>query len=162
MPIFKFLGEFLKKVGDIFENLFNQARKTWKKLSPEVQNAMLHGSDNIATINDHVDETPQFILHLLQEKYPDLTLENIHASLKAASEGLSIGEQINDEDLGTMIINLQKYLSGLEGVLWAKISHALALGIAVFLAPAGTKLAAITSLLEYVFQDLIKGKTRKA
>ena len=75
-----------------------------------------------------------------------------------SGEGLTIAEGVNTDDLEAMIKNLQTYLAGLKGHTWEKISHTLSLGISVALAPGGTKLAAIVTLMEYVYQDLIKGK----
>lgn len=150
-----FLFEFFKK---IFGGLFNAAQKTWNKISPELQKAMLHGSGIISVINTHVDASPDFIVELLQKKYPDLTKEKIHESLQKATEGLSIGQGIVNADFGTTIQLLQGYLSSLKGKGWANISQTLAKGITAFLAPKETKFAAISSLMEFVFQTFVKGK----
>lgn len=152
------LKTFISKIGNFFTNLFSNAAKVWKKLSPELQASMLHGSAIIAAVNDNIDKAPTFVIEILQKKFPDLSVEKIKLALKAAAQGLSIAEGVNSDDLESSIKNLQVYLSGLKGATWAKISHTLSAGIAIALAPAGTKLAAIVSLLEYVYQDLIKGK----
>lgn len=150
-----FLFEFFKK---IFGGLFSAAQKTWNKISPELQKAMLHGSGIISIINTNVDASPDFIVELIQKKFPDLTKESIHESLLKATEGLAIAGSLNNPDLGTTIQLIQGYLSGLKGKVWANISQTLAKGIAAFLAPSGTKFAAISSLIEFVFQTFIKGK----
>ena len=150
-----FLFEFFKT---IFGNLFNAAKKTWNKISPELQKAMLSGSGIISIINEHVDASPTFIKEYIQLKYPELTPEKIHEALLKASEGLVIAQELNDTDLLTTIQKIQGYLKGLEGKVWANISQTLAKGIAAFLAPAETKFAAISSLIEFVFQTFIKGK----
>ncbi len=151
-----FLDNFFKAIGHFFEGLFNAAQKTWNKLSPEIQQAMLHGSGIIATINDNVDKAPQFVFDLIQTKFPDLTKEKIEEVLKKGAEGLAIAEGINDTDVLTVIQRLQTYLSGLQGKTWARISQTLSLAIAAVLAPGATKFATFASLIEFVYQTFIK------
>ena len=150
------LQTFLSKIGDFFSGLFNSAKKTWAKLSPEVQNAMLHGSGIIDIINNNVDKVPSFVIALIQSKYPDITTDKIHAGLKGIADALHIAEGVNDGDLEALISNIQKYLASLNGKIWANISGTLAKAIAAFLAPPETKFAAISSLMEFVYQTFIK------
>lgn len=153
-----FLDKLFKAIGDFFSGLFKSAKKTWNKLSPEIQNAMLKGSGLVAIINDNVDKAPDFVIDIIKKKYPDFSIEKIKEAIKKGSEGLTIAGGINDNDLAVTIGNLQKYLSTLEGKTWAKISHTLGLGISAAIAPKETKMAALSSLLDYVYHDLIKGK----
>ncbi len=154
-----FLDKFLSKIGDVFSSLFNSAKKTWVKLSPEVQNAMLHGSAVFAAINKFRDAAPDFIIDFLTKKYPDLPVEKLFDGLTKVSLALNIAEGINSPDLETTIKNLQAYFASKkdDGKIWATLSHAAASILAVILAPAGTKVAVVISLIEYVFQDKVKG-----
>lgn len=145
-------------IGDFFAHLFSGTKKTWKKISPEVQQALLYGSDVIDTINKYLDQTPDFIIDLLTKKYPKLDRNHLKDALSEASKDLKIASDINNDDLETIIKNLQAYLSGLQGKGWAKISSFLAQGIAIFTAPAGTKFGMITSLIEFVYQTFFKKK----
>lgn len=150
------MKKLLSIIGDFFTSLFGGAKKTWKKLSPEVQAALLNGSGIIEIINTNVDEAPDFVIELIQKAFPNLDIEKLKDGLHQAALGLTVAESINNADLQTTIENLQAYLKGLQGTTWAKISQALALGIAAALAPPTTKFAAISSLIEFVYHSFIK------
>ena len=150
------IGKLLHSIGDFFTHLFSSAAKTWKKVSPELQAALLVGSDIVNELNLNIDQTPDFIIDLLLQKHPELTKEQLHAYLQQASSGLATAHEINNQDLETTISALQKFMGSLEGSTWAKISNTLAAGIAAAKAPAGTKFAAISSLLNYVYHAFIK------
>lgn len=149
---------FFKVIGDFFAHLFSGTKKTWKKISPEVQKALMYGSDVIDTINNYLDQTPDFIIDIIAKKYPELDRAHLQAALAEASKDLKIAEGVNNDDLETIIKNLQSYMAGLKGQAWAKISNFLAQGIAIFTAPAGTKFGMITSLIEFVYQTFFKKK----
>lgn len=157
MPL-TFLKDFIAKIGEFFGHLFAGAEKTWKKLSPQVQDALLYGSGVIDTINKYTDETPLFVWDIIQKKFPKLDKDHLLKALKSASVELKIAQEVNDDDLETVIGNLQAYLASLEGTVWAKISEALAKGIAIFTAPPATKWAAIASMMEFVYQTFFKNK----
>lgn len=149
---------FLSFIGDFFAKLFNSAKRVWKKLDDDVKIALLKGSSIVAVINDNVEATPAFVWEIIQKKLPDITEEKAKDMIAKGAAGLSIASEINDADLMTMIERLQKFLDGLQGSVWAKISHTLALGIAVVEAPIGTKFSALSALADYVYHDLVKGK----
>lgn len=150
------MKKLLSLIGLFFTGLFNSAQKTWNKLSPEVKAALMNGSGIIEIINSNIDQTPDFVIQLIQKKFPELTIEKIKDGLHQAALGLSIANEINNADLKATIVNLQKYLEGLKGTTWAKISQTLALGFAAAIAPKGTKFAAISSLMEFVYHSFIK------
>jgi hypothetical protein len=151
-----FLDKFLAKIGDFFSGLFNAARRTWKKLSPDVQNAMIHASGVIDIINNNVDKVPDFVVEIIQKKFPDLDLEKLKVGLHAVGTELNLLEGVNDPDLLTLIEKLQKHLESKQGKAWALISSSMSQILAVILAPAETKVAAIISLIEFVYQHFIK------
>jgi hypothetical protein len=151
-----FLGKLLAAIGSLFTGLFNEAHRVWKKLSPEIQAAMLHGSAIVDVINKNIDAAPAFIIELLQKKFPDLTLEKLHSGLNEVAKGLNIAETVNNDELGTLIEKLQVYLNSLNDGVWAGISHTIASIFAVITVPAGTKFATISSLMEYVYHHFIK------
>lgn len=152
----KMLQSFFAAIGTFFSHLFSGAQKTWKKLSPEVQEALMYGSQVIDLINTYVNQTPDFVIQLLLEKFPNFDKEHLLTALHSASVELKIAEDINNDDLVTTIGNLQNYLASLQGDVWAKISETLAKGIAIFTAPPETKWAAISSMMEFVYQTFIK------
>jgi hypothetical protein len=153
-----FLKKLFDSIGHFFVGLFNQAEKAWLSASPAFQKALLAGSTIVAFINNYVDETPEFILEAIQRKFPDMTPENIHAALQKAGSTLAIAEKIAGADLVTTIKAFQEWLLSLksDNNTWSEVSHAIALGIAVFFAPQGTKITAIIVLFEYVYHALVK------
>lgn len=151
-----FLDKLFKAIGSIFTGLFNSAKKTWKKLSPEVQNAMLQASSIVETINTNIDGTPAFIIEILRKKFPGLTVEKLHEYTGKVAAALKLGQELNDPDLETLIVHLQAYLGSLKGKVWAAMSHTIASLFAIVAAPPETKFAIISSLMEYVYQHLIK------
>lgn len=151
-----FLEKLFKAIGSLFTGLFNSARKTWKKLSPEVQNALLHGSAVVDTINNNVDAAPDFIIEILQKRFPDLTKEKLHEGLAKVATALKLAEENNTDDLETLIKNIQVYLGGLKGKIWAAISHSIASIFSIVVAPPETKFAVVSSLIEYVYHHYIK------
>lgn len=151
-----FLQKFFHSIGNFFESLFNAAKKTWNRLSPDVKNAMLKGSGVIELINRNVDKTPDFVLDLIKKQWPDFTMDQLKVALFNVNNALKIADDVEDPDLGVMIANLQNYLKGLKGATWAVVSNMLSNIIAIAIAPAGTKVAAIVQLMEYVYQSFVK------
>jgi hypothetical protein len=150
--------KLFSKIGSFFSDLFNGAAKAWHKLSPEVQNSLLHGSAIVKAINDNINATPDFILDIVQKKFPNLPLDKIKAGLQKVAEGLNVAEGINTDDLLALIKALQDYLATKtkNGTTWAAISHTIASIFAIAVAPKGTKFAVVSSLLEYVYHRFIK------
>lgn len=143
-------------IGHFFGDLFNGAAKAWRKLSPEVQNSLLHGSAIVKAINDNINSTPDFILDFVRSKFPDLSLNALKTGLQKVTEGLNVAEGINTDDLQAMIKAIQGYLATKKGTTWAAISHTIGSLFAIGVAPAGTKFALISSLLEFVYHRFIK------
>lgn len=147
------MKKLLEKIGEFFSSLFNGANRTWKKVSPEVRNALLQGSGIVAIINKNIDQLPDFVLDLILKQYPDLPVEKIKEVLLEVGKVTNI--EISDDILVT-IQNVQKYLSERTGKVWAIASDTLAKVIAVFLAPKDTKVASIISLIVFVYHRFIK------
>lgn len=151
-----FLTDFFNKIGHAFKSIFNSAQKAWNKVSPEIQKALLWGSGAVAIINKNVDAAPVFVLDLIEKKFPGLDREKLHNGMNQIAQALGVAQNINNTDILATIQALQVYLSGLKGKLWANISQTLAAGIAAAIAPPETKFAAISSLVEFVYQHYIK------
>lgn len=147
---------FIQKIGEFFSHLFAGAARAWKRVSPEVRAAIQYGSGVVSFINDHYDESPQFVKDAIQKAFPDWDEAHMKAAILEATKGLDIAAHIADDDLLTMIEKLQAYLGGLEGTLWAKISKLIATGIAIFTAPAGVKFDIFDSLISWAYHKFIK------
>jgi hypothetical protein len=152
----KGLINLISKIGEFFTNLFAGAEHAWKKLSPEVQAAMLKASGIVAVINANIGLTPQFILDAIKKKFPEFSEDKIKSILKSAGEGLAVGEGINSDDLLKMIEAFDAFLAKQKGTNWERMSRTIALGIAVALAPGATKLEALASLIGYVYHAYVK------
>lgn len=145
-----------KKIGEWFSHLFQGAKKAWENTSPEVQDALIKASTIVALINKYRSETPQFIIDLMEKK--GIPVDTALDVLNKYSSYIGVAEDINNPDLVTTVSNLQSYFDKVkpQGKVWAVLSHSAASLISVFLAPASTKVAAIVSLLEYVYQEIVK------
>lgn len=139
----------------IFTDLFNAAKRTWNKLEPEVQTALVHGSGVIDIINRNLSAIPADIITLIQTKYPDLDVIKLKTGLQAVTTQLTKIEAIPDQDLTKTIQNLQAYLSGLQGKFWEGASSTLAQLLSIVLAPEETIFAKIASLIEYVYRKKV-------
>lgn len=149
------LGKFFAKIGDFFEGLFNAAAKTWNNLEPDIQEAMTKGSEVLALINKHVNDSPDFVIDLIT-KATGLDRGQLLAGLNKVSEALNVADAIEAETLEDTVKNLQKYLESVKGGTWAGITSLAAKVLAFFLAPAGTKWDTLETLMTYVYQTFIK------
>jgi hypothetical protein len=155
------LKTFFGKVGDFFSHIFDGAKKTWDKLEPAIQSAMVDASGIIAVINQKIDATPDELKALIQEKFPNLPLEKIEEGVRKAAEGVGAGVDATSGDLTHMLEVLQAKLQSVkaeDGSKWAGLSSLGAKLIAVALAPKGTKWGVFESLMEFVFRTFVKGK----
>lgn len=150
-----FLKSFLGKVGSFFSSLFNAAQRTWNQLPSEVKTGILHGSGIVNILNDNIDKTPEEVVKLIETAYPDLTPTSLNSALANLMHGLNL-ELITEDTLESIVEKLMDYLRPLEGKLWAAISNTVASILSVFLAPPETKVATITSLMEFAYQRYIK------
>lgn len=150
------LGRLIAKIGQFFEGLFNAAAKTYNDQSPEVQAALKDGSEILAIINKNVTESPEFVIDLIQKAFPSLNREKLLDGLKAVAKGINETDAILADNLEDTIKNLQKHLESLDGTFWAGVSELSAKLLAVFFAPKGTKWVVISSLMEFVYQKIVK------
>ena len=122
----------------IFTDLFNSAEKAWHKLEPQVQSALVDGSD------------------IIGQKFPKLSKEKLAAGLAKVNDGLKIAQGTENPDLLTTIKDLQAYLSGLQGKFWESASSIAAQVLSTVFSPDETPFAKISMLIEYVYRKKIK------
>lgn len=99
------------------------------------------------------DDLPQTVRTEIQLRFPNLDVARLEISLFNVAKAFGLGEFNNLDDC---IVALQKYFASLDGKIWAVASHAGASLIAIAFAPAGMRVAAVVSLIEYVYQTFIK------
>ena len=148
----------LDKIGAWFSHLFSGAEKTWKKYEPALQNSMIHASSVIELINNNVDSVPQAILEKIQLKFPDIDFDKLKLGLHAIATEFNLLTGVIDPEPVVTLQAIQAYLKSKDGKAWAWASDAFANLIAIFLAPADTKVTAIVSLMWWCYQKFVKGK----
>jgi len=150
------IGKLLSKIGSFFTGLFDAAASTFNDLAPEIKESFVKGSSILNLINKYVNETPDFIIQVIQDKFPDVTREKLSAGLYEVATGLNIAQDLTKEDLESTLKAIQQHLSKLKGSFWAGASEFGAKLLAFAFAPEGTKWATLSSLMEYVYQKYIK------
>jgi hypothetical protein len=136
-----------------FTDLFSSAERTWHKLEPEAQKALVFGSGVIKEITDNIERTPDEVFDIISNKYPDLTKEKLEDGLEQVSAYLKLPV---DPDLTKTIQNLQQYFSTQKGKFWDGVRSTLAQVLSFSLAPQGTAWGLITSIMEWVFRKKVK------
>jgi hypothetical protein len=154
--MFKFLGNFFKKIGEIFSNLALGAEKVWNHYEPELQAAIKDASGIVALINKEIDQTPDFVYKAIEMKFPNLTKEKIDGFLATVAHDLNLAKDGVTPDPLVTIENICNYLKSHTGSNWAKVSEFLANSIALFLAPEGTVWNKIGTIMWWVYQTFIK------
>lgn len=145
---------FLKFFGKIFSALFNSAKRAFKKLTPEQQAALQHGAGIIDLINKMIKASPTAVRKEIAKKFPDLDAEKLEAGLFEIAHAFNLAAA--HSSLDDVIIALQRHLGGLQGKRWAQASNFAANVFAIFLSPKETKVAAIVTLMEWVYQHFFK------
>lgn len=156
MPLFKFLGNFLKKIGEFFSSLTKGAEKVWDNLEEDIQLAIKKASGIVAIINENIQDPPEIILALIKAKYPDLPVEKIQEISNEVAKDLNIAGTVIQPDILVTIANIQTVLGTLEGSRWAKKSEDIAGLIAIVLAPDKTPWNKIGTIMWWVYQTFIK------
>lgn len=152
----RLIADVVGALGSIFKHVMNGAEKTYNELPQEAKDALLHGSGVMEFINSTVGKLPEEIEAGILEKFPDLDAEKLKAGLLQISKAFNLG--VDENSITDIISKLQAYLNSLEGNVWDAIVQGAANILAIFLAPAGTKFAAISSLMEFVYQTFFKKK----
>ena len=156
MPIFKFLTDLIKKIGDWFVSLTAGAEKVWEHTEPEIKDALLKASGIVDVINKYASQPPAFILEMILTKFPDLPVGKIQEIVAEVAKDLKLADTAVQEDILVTIDNIKVYLAAHSGSKWARISENVANIIAMFLAPAGTPWNKIGTIMWWVYQTFIK------
>jgi hypothetical protein len=146
------MSKFLDKIGHFFTGLFNAAKRAYNKLSPEQQDALVHGTGLISLINSMAESTAEQIRAAITLQFPNLDEAKLEAGLFQIANQFGLAPTNIDEAIEA----IKTKLAGLTGKFWAIASHNAASIFAVFAAPIGTKVAAIVSLIEYAYQKFHK------
>jgi hypothetical protein len=156
----KFFEKILAAIGHLFTNLMKEAERVYKQLPEDVQTSIEHGSAIVAVINSLLTSAPQEIIDALQKKYPAISITQLTATV------FDILKQLNITQVGSLeegIAELQKHLiRAQENKVWEGVSFGLSGLFAILFAPAGTKFAVISQVLEVVYHKYVKPKVQAA
>lgn len=157
-----FVGRLLQDIvglfGSIFSHVLKGAEKTYNDLPEETQDALLHGSGVIAFITKEAEAAPGSVAQGILAEYPDLNIDSLTKGLLLVAQAFKL--DVDENSIDDIIAKLQAYLASLQGDLWDIIVQGAANILAVFLAPKGTKVGVITTLMEYVYQTFLKKKKK--
>jgi hypothetical protein len=157
-----FFGRLIADVigffGSIFSHVMKGAEKTFDELPQETQDALIHGSGVMNFINLEVGKLPEEIEAGILAKFPDINIDALKTGLIAVAKGFNL--QVDENSIPDLIAKIQAHISSLQGSLWDTIIQGAANILAIFLAPAGTKAGAITSLMEYVYRTFFSKKNK--
>lgn len=151
-----FLFRWIKNLGEAIGRIFSSIEKEWHNLEPELKNAIQDASGIVATINENLQATPQFLLDIIQQKFPNLDIDKAKAVIAEAAKSIKDIEVLPDEDIAVTLGNLQKYFSSLSNEKWAMTASQFAQQIALLLAPEGTPFGKILVFLEFVYNTIVK------
>lgn len=152
-----FLSDIGNFFGGIFSGLFNSAKKTYNKLPDEVKNGFLQGGGIVDIINSMADDVPEKVEEAIKAKFPNMDVQKIEEGLFSVAQtlGLKAGNNLRE-----VIAVLQSHFKALEGKKWAATSHLAATLLAAIFGPPATKFGIFTSLMEWVYQRLIKKQVK--
>ena len=147
-----FLSHFLSWLKGIFDSL----EKEWHKLEQPVKNALQWASGAVNEITTNLNATPQFLIDLIQSKFPGIDIEKVKAGLTKISADIAGVNTLPADDIETTLKNLQLYFSTLGNDKWEQEASTIAQKLAAFLAPDDTKFATFPTFIEFVYRTLIK------
>jgi hypothetical protein len=150
MSIFSFLG-------DLFTSIFSATRKAWKHIPTAIQDQIKNGSSIINILSQYAGQDAILTINTL--------LANIGINEKQLYDTLSVlakywGLTI-PATLPELIVALQAYLKTLQDSEWDRILSTGAQVIADVLTGSVTPFGVISSVIEFVYNEFIKGKDIK-
>ena len=145
-----------KKIGEFFASLFDAAKRAYENLNADQQAALQNGTGLINLINAMTTNTPAEIRAAIQKEFPSLDEAQLESALFSIAKTLGLGTYGSVDD----VINaLRARLASLDGKEWATMSHLAASALSIAFAPKESKIAVITTLIEWVYQHFVKKAT---
>lgn len=148
---------FLNKFFAWLSNLFSAMQRAYKKLTIVEQELSVKASAIIAIINANLLESPNVVFSLIQSKYPEITREEISKYLAGIKAVIGIADDAAKKTLETNLIDLQNYLAIHDRNIWVHRTQTLVGALIAILLPS-SPLEKIVSVLEYIYQKLVKNK----
>ena len=152
----KLLATIVTVFGSIFKHVLSGAEKTYNELPQETKDALVHGVGMIDVINRMTGSTPDAVRAAITQSFPDVNEAALEKGLFLIAHGFNLLPQENNLD--DCIKLLQEFLASRDSSVWEDIIRSTSNILAVFLAPAGTKSGALSTLIEYVYQTFFQKK----
>lgn len=152
------LETFLSKIGHFFTNLLNLAAQAFNAFEPATQAAIKQASGIVAIVNANLTAAPADVWALITKEFPTLTESGVAAALNTVLKSLNTTSETLAPDIETTLENLQKYLASFSGNAFITIVKAVVALLATLFDPNETLIQKIELVLEYVYQNFVKGK----
>lgn len=150
MGLFKIIATF-------FAGLFTSMKKLYSKLTEKEQELSLFASHFFAIVNENLDATPEVLFKIIQSKYPNFTRQQLTSYVNDLTNKMRIADSYAATSLEENLALLQKHLSKYSGNGW-KAETLNGVNILITLLLPGTPLQKITTVLEYIYTKLVKGR----
>lgn len=154
-------GKFFFKIGVWHPNAENTIAAMYEKLHTIEQEAIEKASSIIAIASQNVDQAPDFIFELIQKKWPDVTKDNAVVFLNNIATKMAYASEHTPTTFDAALAELQTYLGKFKDDGWIASVRAVVSVGAVFLTSLHGNTAPIQTIetvLEYVYQNFVKGK----
>lgn len=148
MSIFSFIGH-------LFGDLFSATKRAWNHLPPAVQSGLLNGSGILNIMDQFIGQDPKLTIATIQANYPQTDLSLLYTGLSAVARSYNLTVPVTLEDL---IVTIQGHLRDVEATVWPAVMQADAGILATILSGSGTPFEIISTLLQFVYTNFIKGK----
>jgi hypothetical protein len=153
---------FITDILNFFKGLFNASEKLYNSLSAEEQLLGQQASGIVAAINADLTAAPTTFWTTLSTAFPSLTQTQVTAYMNSALVTLGVINADGALSFEDALTALQAYLSKHQGNTWVAITQGL---VAIFLdvlSPGTNAFEKITSIMQYIYIDIIKPIFSKA
>lgn len=147
----------IERFGDWFAGLFHKSETIYEELEEDAKKAAVWGSGIVAVVNVSLDKIPAEVIVLLQQKFPDLSLDVVHGFLDTLRMKI-------DTTSSEIPLTLEEAITWLQGFLskhkddksvWGYISSIAGNILSTLLSPA-TPIEKFLSIAVYVYHAIVK------
>lgn len=150
MSVFSFLGS-------LFTSIFSATRKAWNHLPQQIQDQIKNGSSIINILSQYAGQDAVLTINTLLANV-GINEQQLYDTLSVLAKywGLTIPATLPE-----LIVALQGYLKSLQDSEWDRILSTGAQVIGDVLTGSTTPFGVISSVIEFVYNEFIKGKDIK-
>jgi hypothetical protein len=153
-------GKILAAIGHLFTNLMKEAEHVYEQQPLDVQLSLQNGSAVIAVITAMSGQAGSAIRAAIINKFPSIDEVALEKNFFQLLDNLGLSKA---KDLDEAFEIFDKYLqSKAQGKIWEWATFSASGILALLFAPAGTKFAVVSQLLEAVYHKIVKPKVQAA